>query len=60
MAVRRIPGRRWVAPVLGTILFLSTLFVAVALTLPDDFLVSAVRSALGRYGMQVEARQARL
>ena len=60
MRARRIPGGRWVTPALGSILFLAVLAVAVALTLPDDFLLSAVRPALDRHGVRIDAREARL
>jgi len=60
LPARRIPGGRRVAAVLGTILFLAVLAVAVAVTMPDDFLLSAVRPALGRHGVRIEAREARL
>jgi type II secretion system protein N len=57
---RAIPGGRWVAPVLGTFLFLAVLSAAVALTLPGDFLLSAVRPALAPHGVRIDAREARL
>jgi hypothetical protein len=60
LPVRRFPGGRWVAPALGAVLFLAALFFAVVLTLPEDFLASAVRSRLGRHGVQVESRKAGL
>jgi type II secretion system protein N len=60
LPVRRIPWGRWVAPALGTILFLAVLAVAVAITMPDEFLLSAVRPALGRHGVRIEAREVRL
>lgn len=59
MAGKRIPGGRWAAPVLGTLLFLAVLVVVVAFTLPDDFLLSALRPALGRSGVRIDARETR-
>jgi hypothetical protein len=49
-----------VAPVLGAALFLVVLGGAVAFTLPDDFLLSVVRSAISRPGVRIDAREARL
>ena len=60
MRARRIPWGRWVAPVLGTFLFLAVLAVVVVLTLPGDTLLSAVRPALGRHGIRIDAREAAL
>jgi hypothetical protein len=60
LPARRIPGGRWIGPALGAVLFLAALAVAVAFTLPDDFLLSAVKPALARRGVQIDAREARL
>jgi len=58
-ATKRIPGGRWFVPLLGAFLFLAVLAVVVAVTLPDDFILSAVRPALGRQGVRIDAREAR-
>jgi len=60
LPARRIRGGRWVAPALGTALFLAVLAVAIAFTLPDDFVLSLVRPALVRQGVRIDARDARV
>ena len=60
-----MPGKRpargpWAVRVLGGILFLAALALVVAFTLPEDFLLSAIRPALRQRGMEIEAREARL
>jgi len=59
LPAKRIPGDRWVVPVLGTFLFLAILAIVIVLTLPDDFLLSAVRPVLDRRGVRIDAREAR-
>jgi hypothetical protein len=59
LPAKGVPRGRWVAPALGTALFLAALAGAIAVTLPDDFLLSAVRSLLARSGIAVDAREAR-
>jgi hypothetical protein len=49
-----------VAPALGAVLFLVVLGGVVTITLPDDFLLSAVRAAVSRSGVRIDAREARL
>ncbi|HEX9190910.1 MAG TPA: type II secretion system protein GspN [Candidatus Deferrimicrobiaceae bacterium] len=46
-------------PAVGTFLFVAVLSIAIAFTLPDDFLLSAIRTALGRQGIRIDAREAR-
>ena len=58
-ASRSFPVGRWALPALGAALFLVVLGGAVAFTLPDDFLLSAVRSAVSRPGVLIDAREAR-
>lgn len=60
MPGRRLPGGRWAVPVLGTLLFLAVLAIAVTITLPGDFLLSAIRPALRQRGVELDARDSRL
>jgi hypothetical protein len=59
LPARRNPRGRWVAPALGAALFLAFLAGAIAVTLPGEFLLSAVRPRLARSGVAIDAREAR-
>ena len=58
---RRIPGglRGGAIVAIGALLFLASLFFAVALTLPSDTIVATLRPILRKHGADLSAREAR-
>lgn len=60
MSRRRIALGRWLLPIVGGFLFLLAFLLALSLTLPGDAILSFVRPALSRSGIEIDARSVRI